>query len=393
VTSLAVTLLPRRPKPTAALLPVVVPPDSISADRTELTLQVTVVASAAATFVPAGYGDYVDGYPSPAMGLVLGQVDEWDGARLCEVWLDNSHPVPTCADWGQVSSPFTVTVDQYDYDRTGSAPMLAGPGPARSAMLLMEQSQRVAQLDYLGRRYFAARRFVARAVDAHHPESLSVAGFAGDGSNAAAPLRLPQLPFWSPLGNSSLYSADGAVLTSAVGMLEPLSGGSAPVFNALQIAFTSTAAQAPPGTRALVALLGGGDDGSRSEAERQSALASLRQLRDETGIQTVLIVGAPEEQRPDRQALADMAAVLRAPAVSLGLASSWTAGTYAALDLASDLIDGLPLPTLSATFHVKTSEAGGFASGSILRGAVILESDQCPMGCADFLLAFSVEIP
>jgi hypothetical protein len=397
VTFLAVTLQAGRPRPTVALLPVLIPTGSVSADRSELTLHVTIVASASAPFSPAAYGDSSS---TPSLGLHLGQRDATDSRRQCFVWLDRTRTVPSCdTPWGE--SPYTVSVEHFNYDRIGTVPMLAERGRARSAMLLMDQSARVSALDPGTRRSFAARRFIARAVTSSEPQSLSVAGLAGDSRDPAAPASLPERPLWVPLGAATVFSTDRAELEAAVAILEPLVGGSAPVFDALRAALTLTAVHAPPGNRAVIALLAGGDD-RISEAERPAALASLRRQRDDARIQSVLIGATPGGPHPDRLALAELAAALRAPAIFLGvkmasgsgfLAQTWGGGSYAALDLAADLIDGVPLPTLSAVFRVHANQPGAFAAGATLHGVLYLESDICPMGCWELPLEFAVEIP
>jgi hypothetical protein len=387
-TLLAVTMQAARPRPTVALLPVSIKPGSVSDDRSELTLEITLVASSAAPFTPAGYGDYSP-ESTPALGLALGQWDN-DGQRQCFVWLDRIRTAPSCgAPWGS-ESPYTVSVERFTYDRNGTVPRLGTKGPARSALLLMDQSRRVAELDPGARRSFALRHFFERAIDRAQPESLSLAGFAGADNNTLS--ALPSQPLWLPLGEGSPFSTDGAVLKSVVGTLEPYVGGTAPVFESLQTAINVAAASAPSGNRAIVAMLGGGDDRDMSEAARRSALAALRQQRDATGIQSVLIVGAPTRST-ERLAVADLAAALRAPAISLGLTQTWAAGSFAAFDLAADLIGGLPLPTLSAAFRVKATSPTLFAAGTTLHGMVYVESDFCPMGCGEVPLEFAVEIP
>ncbi len=397
-TFLEVTLQATRPRPTVALLPVSILAGSVSADRSELTLELTIVAAAAAPFVPAGYGDYSPG-STPALGLELGRWDEPNSHRECFVWLDGKRTVPSCGTpWGD--SPYAVSVREFTYDPVGSVPMLAAQGPAQSAMLIMDQSGRVAHLDPSARRSFAARRFIERAVTSPQPASLSVAGFAGDGNEPAA---LPDRPLWVPRSAGTAFSKDRAALEAAVAILEPLVGGSAPVFEALQAALALTVAQAPPGDRAVVALLGGGDDGDMSDSARQEALAALRQQRDDAGIQSILIAGAPAAQQGERWALAELSAALRAPAIFLGVSQdsasgfiskqTWASGLYGALDLAAALIEGLPLPTLSAVFRVKANQPGAFPVGATLHGVVYLESEICPMGCWELPLEFAVEIP
>lgn len=392
-TFLEVTLQPARPQPTVALLPVSISPGSVSADRSELALEVTIVASAAAPFVPAGYGDYSP-RSTPSLGLALGDWDEWGSPRPCFVWLDRTRTAPSCGTpWGE--SPYTVSVEEFAYDAAGTVPVLAVQSPTQSTMLVMDQSERVRDLDPAVRRSFAARHFIARVVTSSQWNSLAVAGFAGDGNGPAA---LPERPLWVPRGSGTAFSTDRAVLEAGVGILEPLVGGSAPVFGALRAAFALTAAEAPSGNRAVVALLGGGDDSDMSDSARQAALAVLRQQRDDAGIQSILITAAPEAQRGERLALAELSAALRAPAISLGVtydssAHTWASGSFAALDLAADLIDGVPLPTLSAVFRVKADHPDAFPPGTTLHGAIYVESIICPMGCWEIPLEFAVEIP
>jgi hypothetical protein len=283
----------------------------------------------------------------------------------------------------------------------GTVPQLAAPGPAESVMLVMDQSGRVPRLDPVARRSFAARRFIARELSLGPARSLSLAGFAGNGTQATTAAAMPVQPLWLPLGTNPAFTADRAMLDGATAILEPLAGGSAPVFAALEAALATTDAQAPPGNRAVVALLGGGDDGDISDAERREALATLRRQRDDAGIQSVVIAGALYEEQRERLALAELAAALRAPAVHLGVyqdsrdfyAQSWAAGSFAALDLAADLIDGVPLPGLSATFRVKASTPHAFPSGTTLYGVAYVESEICPMGCWEVPLEFAVQIP
>ena len=393
VTQLAVTLEPSRPKPTVALLPASIPAESVSADRSELTLRITLVAPAAAPFVPAGYGDY-SAVATPSLGLALGKfedIDTYATPRQCFVWLDRGRTAPSCGTpWGE--TPYTVSVLKFDYDPFGAVPLLAVPGRARSAMLVMDQADRVAELDPGARRSFAVRRFIARALDSSGLEGLSVAGIARDGNAPAGPAALPEQPLWVPLSASAVFSTDRVALDAAVSILEPLVGGSAPVFEGLEAALALTARRAPPGNRAVIAMLGGGDS-DVSESARLAALASLRQQRDDTQVQSVLIAAAPVDQSGERWALAELAAALRAPTISLGASQTWGAGAFAAWDLAGDLLDGLPLRTLSAEFRVKTNQPDGFRPRTTLHGIVYVESNICPMGCWEMPLEFAAEIP
>jgi hypothetical protein len=268
-------------------------------------------------------------------------------------------------------------------------------------MLVIDQSRRVSALDPGAFRSFAARRFIERVVSADEQQILSIAGFAGSGGDSSTPLSLPAQPLWVPRGAGTDFTNDEVVLKSNAAVLEPLVGGSAPVFDALEAAVGLTAMSAPSGNRIVIALLGGGDDRDFSETQRDEMLASLRRQRDDTGVRTILIDAAPSMPLAEHHAIAELASALRAPTISLGVsmderqysAQTWASGSYAALDLAAELTAGVRLPTLSAEFRVRADAAGAFPSGAILRGVLHVETEICPVGCWEVPLAFAVEIP
>ena len=396
-TTVGVIALPFRPRPTVALLPVEVPPNSVTDDRSALTLHVALVASPAAPFVPAGYGDFSTG-ATPALGLELGD-DADDSRRECYLWLDQRNTVPGCGA-ESIPSLYTVSVEHFSYSAVGTAAPPNPQAPPARTMLLLDQSRRVAALDPGAFRSFAARRFIEHLLRAAVPGDLAIAGFAGDAGDAATPALLPDRPLSAPLGASAPFSSDEGLLKSAVGVLEPLVGGSAAVFDGVAAAVSLTAMASAPGNRTVVVILGGGDDREMSAPDRAQALASLRRQRDDTAVRSILLDGSPQGSRVDHRDIADLAAALRAPTISLGVArnerdfylQSWASGANSALDLAADLVEEKPLPTLSAAFRVK-SGAGAFPSGATLRGVLYVESDNCPMGCWEIPVAFSVIIP
>jgi hypothetical protein len=393
-TTLAVRIAAQFPQPTVALLPIEIPASSLSADRSALTLRVTIVASAAGAFVPAGYGDYSP-ISTPSLGLELG-----DGAnemrRQCFVWLDQRRTVPDCGlPWG--TSPYTVSVDEFRYEPAGSsAPPTASPLPRR-ALLLLDQSRRVAALDAGAFRSYAARRFIESVVNLPGLE-LALAGFAGNAGDPATPALLPARPLWSPLGMASPFTRDESLLKTGVAMLEPLVGGSAPVFGAVDAALDVIEATGNSGTRTLVMMLGDGSE-LRSPA-RDLSLSSLRQRVEMTGVHSILIDAVPYLPREDHRDIADLAAAIGATKIVLGVSQdsqgffsqTWPSGTPAALDLAADLLDGKALPTLTATFRINAN-AGAFPSGALLRGILSVETAICPMGCWELPVSFAVRIP
>jgi hypothetical protein len=102
------------------------------------------------------------------------------------------------------------------------------------------------------------------------------------------------------------------------------------------------------------------------------------------------------EESRDRSELAELAAALHAPVIYSGFPREWKDhrdGLHFALGLASKMLSVSPLPTVSATFRVKSSEAGGFQHGVTLHGTVWIESGYCPNDCKELPLHFAVEVP
>ena len=378
-TALTAIVQPASPV-TVALHPVTVVAGSTSADGTELELHVAIVSSEKARFVPSSYGSYAASQPTPYLRL-----DD------CIVWLDSLRTTPACV----YESSGRVLATDFSFDPVGTPAALAARGPY-SALLLLGQSRRVADYDPYDLRTLAAKHFIRRARPGAQADLIAVAGFAGPGGDTSRPPLLPQLPLWAPRHTATVFSADRFAQEAAVDTLRPLVGGTTPVFDALGAALALTAAQAPAtGRRAIVALLGGGDDSGLSESQRHAALASLRQQQSDTGIQVVLIAGRLDVDSVERRNLAELAAALRAPIIYSGYPKDWREtgdGLYAALDLAADLLAGSALPTVEAVFRMKSDQPGGFQSGPTLHGTLWIESDLCPMGCAELPLEFAVDI-
>ena len=384
-TALTAIVQPQSPV-TVALLPVTVPAGGISADRTEVELHVSIVASEKARFEPSSYGSY-DSYGSYAAS----QPTPYLRLDDCIVWLDSLRTTPACV----YESSGRVTATDFSFDPVGTPAPPAARGPY-SALLLLDQSRRAADYDPYGLRTFAAKHFIRRARTGVQADLIAVAGFAGPGGDTSRPPLLQHLPLWAPPQAATVFTADRFAQEAAVDSLQPLVGGTAPVFDALGAALTLTATQAPAtGRRAIVALLGGGDNSGLSESQRQAALASLRQQQADTGIQVVLIAGRLDEDSVERKNLAELASALRAPIIYAGGPKDWREyrdGLYSALDLASDILSGSALPSVAAVFRMKSDQPGGFQSAPTLRGTLWIESDVCPMGCWELPLQFAVDI-
>jgi hypothetical protein len=232
----------------------------------------------------------------------------------------------------------------------------------------------------------------------------AVAGFAGSSGPDWAPLMLPS-PLWVQPFGLNAFQAGTAAQRSAIDTLRAMDappGFRAPVIDALRASYALTRDHAPGShRRAVVALLGGGDDAGRDDAQRQAQQFALRREQDDAGVQTILVAGALNEGATERATLAELAAALHAPLIHAGFPrnyTNWDAGSpfdglYAALGLASELLAGDALPMVTATFSLRAEAPFTFISGTLLRGTLYMESDQCPMGCWELPLDFAVEVP
>jgi hypothetical protein len=387
-TKYAVTLQPARPRPSVALLPVRVLPGSVSSRRNELTLELSVVASAAASFVP------LSAAVTPYLTISI-RDDSGNELGSCSAWTDLPSSTTTCAPIAGDAVQFEV--EQFSYDPRGRAPLPAASG-SPSVALVVDQSRRVASLDPDHVRSFALRRFVGRMTTAAAPQSVAITGLAGSDANLSVPFALPQQPLWSVLGATAAYSTDRVTLETAVNSLQALVGGSAPVFDALPAAISLIGTQAPAGTRTLIAFLGGGDDRALTDAERTAALSALRERNDSAGTRAIVVAATGQGSLPaDPRALADLANALRAPTIAFGfspfITRSWASGSFAALDLAADLVEGTSLPTISAKLRVRAAHDGAFAAGAKLRGVVFLQSEICDWDCLQVPVEFAADIP
>jgi hypothetical protein len=376
-TNLAMVIAPLSPT-TVALFPVSVPTGGLSADRTELDLQFSLVASVTGPFDPELGTSWI----APFL-----RIDD------CSVFLDSRNVTPSCVFGGDKEM---VSVLDYSFDPFLADSSSTAPGPY-SALLLLDQSRGAAKYDPYDRRTYAARHFIRRARTAPQADLIAVAGFAGSGGGTYMPFQLLQSPLWFPSGTEIPFTSDRLSQEAAVGVLRPLVGGTAPVLDALGAAMTVMAAQAPADRRrVIVALLGGADDSGLTEAQQQVALESLRQQQAETGIQVILIAARLKEGSEDRRILAELAAALRAPIIHAGYPGSFedqTDGLYAALDLAADLSAGSALSSVKAVFRMKSNVPGGFQSGTVLHGAIYVQSDICDWECLLIPQEFAVRVP
>jgi hypothetical protein len=143
-TALTAIVQPASPV-TVALHPVTVAAGSISADG--LTLPMSPRRIGEARFAPSSYGSYAASQPTPYLRL-----DD------CIVWLDSLRTTPTCV----FESSGRVSAMDFSFDPVGNPAAPAEGGPY-SALLLQDQSRRVADYDPYDLRTLAAKHFIRRA--------------------------------------------------------------------------------------------------------------------------------------------------------------------------------------------------------------------------------------
>ena len=361
ITSHVATLTPADPT-TVALLPVSIPRDSISADRTELDLHVTVVSSPSKPFDMAGFDtDAI----TPLLSL-----------NECVVYLKTPSESPRCV-YGE-SWPKVRT---FEYLPFGPPQWHTATSPT-AALLLVEQSQRAMRLDRHGLRWRAARNFVRIST------ATAAVSFGGQATDPAwAPLLLPPI----------LFPPDRGVQESAIHSVQGEYGGYAPVHEALQSALALMRAESPAQFRpAIVALLFGSNDPGLSGPARQAALAALRQQQRETGIQSIVVASRMQDESTDHGELAELASALGAPLILAGRpeTSIYSGdGTWLALDLAARLLAAERLPMMRAVFRLRAAEGTTFVAGSRLAGTVGVDIPPCSFGCDELRFHYSVEIP
>ncbi len=362
----------------SVLLPVNLQPSAISADRKSADFGFSIFSRA---FTQSSYKT-----PGPlALDTPLVRLGD------CVVWLDSVRTKPDCSQW----SDGTVNVTSFEFSAAGRRVYPESPAPL-ATVLLLDQSNRAMDYDPWSLRRLAAQWFIHRARNGPITDLVAVAGFAGPDAGGMSAPTLPLTPLWLPAGGFST-TADRAGALEAVKALVPRIGGGAPLFDALDASIRLLSSSSPAtARRTIVAIVGGGDSGALSADQRQRRLASLRQLQQDANVEIILIPGELPEKSPERPLLAEIAEALHAPQIFAGLPkgwASWPNGLHTAMNIAADMLTGVPLQTIDVVFRLPARDPAGFVAGSRYEGSLAVESDFCPMGCAEPPMNFSVVIP
>ena len=329
-------------------------------------------------------GNQADGYDGALSWLMLAQV-----APCIAVLRDLSS---TCPGEGKAWVPLNPSY--FDHARAPGyriqgpdtvdfpSPLLPSDTAPYSALLLLDQGRRAVAADAGKVRYYAARNFLL----ASRPfDQVSLAGYAGDGGDSSSPRLLPTSPLWVPPSARIGFSNDHGSWVASLPDLLPRTGGSSPLYEAIDAGMDLIAGQVPAGSRrALVVLTGGDDDGALTDSQRAIRWSELLQKRQATGVEIILVAGHYREMEPEERArLADLAAAGLGTLVTTSSADQSLLGGYfddyySGLDLAADLLGGRA-PSLELKFRLRMASTAASPPGSVLRGELIL-GDNCEPG-------------
>lgn len=366
-----------------AMLPARIPAASLNADRTELTVQLALVSDSTKAFQRSSYGS-----PQATPMVRIGD---------CWTWLEPQETRPVC----RYVTPAGVEAVSLRYYPAGTVAW-SGVTDQRSTLLMLDQSTRTADYDPDQLRWFGAGKMLQRITmqaTAGGTSRLAFAGFSSTAGGTLTPLHLPA-PAWEEPDLARGFLADVAQQRATLTNLQAKGGGFAQLVPALQAATDLIAAHAPAGSRALIAMTGGADSVSSSIAQQDHTLTSrIAPAQRAAGIRSILVTGQLPEDSPERARLAQMAAMLDATMIFGGYPADWRHefnpfdGLHTALLLAADITAGTPLPTIETSFRIRTDAARPFVSGELFEGTLYIETDLCPMGCAEIPLAFAARIP
>jgi hypothetical protein len=357
-----------------AMLPARIQPGSLSADGTELTLELGLVANHSPGFDRPAFPGAV---PPMSFGYCKSVIDRDTHQPQCEQLGDNQ-------------------ILALEYNEEGAP---ADIPPANVAMLLVDHNGDTQDADTRGHRWRAARYFAREFTARSGGGLLAVAAFSG-GPEASVPFSPLLLP--PPVGNagdpSALFTSGAAPLQDMLNPDHFTSNGNRDTPEAIAAALQLMAAHAPQGSRALVVITG------PLESDPDDAtLSRLAELRATAGAEVVLVSRPLEYWSVGRPRLAALASALQATTIvaNLPLGSAEfpiqdpDLGLVQAMELATAWLTGEPLPTLKVTYRVKSWSPELFRRGELLRSEVKFEAatDICPGFCDIVPVGFAARIP
>lgn len=249
---------------------------------------------------------------------------------------------------------------------------------AYSVALLVDQSARMASLDRLDLRLFAAKYFMTFGSPA---DSLAFGAFAA--SDAGLVAQIPQTPLaLFPIDNPTFGAFDGT-LFDTVDDLGSLEGGASPLYAALDRAIDFTIAHAPAAAQRAIFVLTAGDDTSCGADDTGCRLAR-QAVAEKARASDIAIVTLGRSDQLDHDftelSAADGLSAIVDPAdigTAVRVAAEWLGGTTPFVGV--------------ARFRIQADRDGAFVPGSIVNGNVrVCVND---WGCNSVVVPFSARLP
>ncbi|MDH3439974.1 MAG: hypothetical protein OEM63_04415 [Gammaproteobacteria bacterium] len=275
----------------------------------------------------------------------------------------------------------------YTFIQVNNAPVpgtITQPIQSFTVGLLLDQSSPVAESspDGTEARVFAAKLF----ADAVLPDTgIVLAAFAADDPSGTNPSLLAQSPVtFLPEQNSGVL-VNKPDIFDQLDRLPELSGGVAPLHDAILSSIDDFASRSIPGTRRVLVTLADGRDDTCGTPQECTATRAL--IADRLGANNVeLILIDDGDTRPD---LASRTLATELPATLVVGARYY----QTSLGLVRQLL-GETFPIVDVNLRIGSADPDTFYPGAVIKGSITLfNQTSCPLGCAPFILPFSVRIP
>jgi hypothetical protein len=361
--------------PTAAVLETSIDPGGLSSDGRTLDITIRVGVTR-----PPRSGSWFDAplYPTVVVDCVAR-----DGLELAEMG-------PRCIRGPDGSD------SSYTFDRLIEFPTprtLAQPAWPATVGLLFDQS---APMDDFEQQSFESRLYAAKIfADQVLPETgLLLAGFASDdpAGNQVSPLYQKPVMFL-PAENPGLFFSRPEAYEQLDGLMG-LSGGIAPLYEAILSSIDFVADHAVVGARRVLVVMAGGRDDACGTPAQCAALRAAVAARARQGDVELWLVGPyytpfdPYIGPPGTvTSMGTLAVDAAAPLIGYG------SDLHEALDLVRQLL-GESIHVEDIRVRLSSDEAGAFHSGVVVAGELRGSNpSNCPWYCFPYAFPFSVRVP
>jgi len=261
--------------------------------------------------------------------------------------------------------------------------------PGFISALLLDQSASAITDDPADQRLFAAKYFLAQTpMASSHPlvEEVALAAFAADDATNGQPALIPQEPVTVFPTENPRYVGGGGELLADIESLAVLEGGAAPLFEAIDRMLDFAGGRAET-VSSLVVISNGRDQTCGDRDQCRARLDALVQKSRDLGVAIVTVGLEGPSGTVDYETLSALA----------------LSGSGGAMFRAADPHHLAPIlkvalahmvreeDSATATFQVRSPEAGTFVSGRTVIGQVRVA--MCHWDCIYTHIPFAVRIP